>query len=98
MGKISTGLFVDGVEVVEGTTRAVAHYVRLLREAEEKLGEARTFLAYVPDEVERAWRERHTATDKKLSPLLSAASRFSEEFTRRGLDFAVGEARFRKEL
>lgn len=96
--ELTTTLYADGVEVVDGSVEAVALYEKLLREAWEKMQEARVVLSRVPDEVEHGWRKRQVKAERPLDTLIGTVSRFAADFQRNGIDAALEDAKFRREV
>jgi hypothetical protein len=95
---ITSQLFYEGVEIKDGSVEAVELYCKMLRDAEELVLEAREVLARCPDEVERVWLKGQIALEKELSAQTQPVGRFLTDFRARGLESAVGDAKFRKEL
>jgi hypothetical protein len=99
MSKLVITTTVDGVEVQDGSVDAVMHYKDEIYAAYERLNtNARTMLALAPDEVSEEWRAQHNRVEKELFKLMGRVSLFARDFANHGLEVAVDEAHFRKEL
>lgn len=98
VSKVTSTLVVDGVEIKDGSPEAVEALLAQLREAYSTLNEATALIAKAPDDVEHEWRKLHHDAERKLSKLLGYVSHFADDYTKRGLDSALTDARWRKEL
>jgi hypothetical protein len=95
---MKTTLTLDGVEVAPGSTEVVDAYAAALAEAVAKLHEARQLMVHTPDVVATHWRKAHDATVTSLRAHLAQVSRFAEDYSKRGLESAVTDARWRRDL
>lgn len=98
MSRLTSTLLVDGVELEDGSVEAVELAERLLREALDKLSEAKIVLGRVPDPVERHWNRLLGKAWAATDELTAQVSRFADDYRKRGLEDAVTDAIFRRDL
>lgn len=96
--KMAATLELDGAEVADGSVEIVKAYIERLRAAAAALDEARRLVHHTPHDVEDHWRKLHDDADKKLSKLIGPVARFADDYEKRGLEVALSDAHFRKEL
>jgi hypothetical protein len=96
---IRSTIYIDGEEIPEGSTRAVVEYEKILRDAQRSISEtSSSLLGIVPDDVADEWRKSRDKIQKLVDAHAQAVSRFARDFEQLGLERAVSEAQFRKEL
>jgi hypothetical protein len=98
MTTLTTTLIVDDVVIERESPEATELYVKLMREAREKLLEARGVLAWTPDAVAHVWRKQHTKVEHEIDKLITPAALFSADLRRSGLESAIDDAKFRKHI